>query len=59
VGLTALAGKAALVDKSNPLAVIHARDEASFERARKIIRDAYVLGKPKRSTPCVIARIAK
>ena len=59
VGLTALAGKAAAVDKSKPLAIIHARDEASFERAQKIIRAAYVLGKPKRATPCVIERIAK
>jgi thymidine phosphorylase len=59
VGLTTLAGKAAAVDKSKPLAIIHARDEASFERAHKIIRAAYVLGKPKRATPCVIERIAK
>jgi hypothetical protein len=47
------------VDKVKPLAVIHARDEAGFERARKIIRAAYKLGKPKRPTPCVIGRIAK
>ena len=59
VGLTALAGKATSVDKSKPLAIIHARDEASFERAQKIIRAAYVLGKPKRATPCVIERIGK
>ena len=39
------------MDKSKPLAIIHARDEASFERAQKIIRAAYVLGKPKRATP--------
>jgi thymidine phosphorylase len=59
VGLTALAGKAASVDKSKPLAIIHARDEASFERAQKIIRAAYILGNPKRATPCVIERIGK
>jgi thymidine phosphorylase len=59
VGLTALAGKAASVDKSKPLAVIHARDEAGFERAQKIIRAAYKLGRPKRATPCVIGRITK
>ena len=59
VGLTALDGKAASVEKSNPLAIIHARDEAGFERAQKIIRAAYKLGKPKRPTPCVIERIAK
>jgi thymidine phosphorylase len=59
VGLTALAGKAAKVDKSAPLAIIHARDEASFTRAERIIRAAYTLGKPKRPTPSVIGRIGK
>ncbi len=59
VGLTGLAGKAAKVDKSTPLAIIHARDEASFTRAEKIIRAAYTLGIPKRATPCVIERIGK
>ena len=59
VGLTALAGKAAKVDKSTPLAIIHARDEASFTRAEKIIRAAYTLGKPKRPTPSVIEHVGK
>ncbi len=59
VGLTSLAGKATAVDRSTPLAIIHARDEASFIRAEKIIRAAYTLGKPKRATPCVIERIGK
>ena len=59
VGLTALAGKAASVDKSRPLAIIRARDEVSFERAQKLVRAAYVLGKPKCATPCVIERIGK
>jgi thymidine phosphorylase len=59
VGLTGLAGKATAVDKSTPLAIIHARDEAGFTRAEKIIRAAYTLGKPKRATPCVIERIGK
>ena len=59
VGLTALAGKAAKVDKSTPLAIIHARDEASFTRAEKIIRAAYRLGKPKRPTPSVIEHVGK
>ena len=59
VGLTALAGKAASVDKSQPLAIIRARDEDSFERAQKLVRAAYVLGKPKPATPCVIERIGK
>ncbi len=57
VGLTNLAGKATSVDKTQPLAIIHARDEDGFQRAQKIIRAAYVLGKPKRPTPAVIERI--
>ena len=57
VGLAALAGKAASVDKSQPLAIIHARNEDSFERAQKLVRAAYVLGKPKRATSSVIERI--
>jgi thymidine phosphorylase len=57
VGLTQLAGKASTVDKAQPLAMIHARDEDSFERAQKLVRAAYVLGKPKRATSSVIERI--
>ena len=59
VGLTNLAGKASGVDKSQPLAVVHARNEEGFERAQKIIRAAYKIGKPKRAMPCVIERIGK
>ena len=59
VGLTQLSGKGGSVDKHQPLAVIHARTEDGFERAQKIIRAAYRIGKPKRATPCIIERIGR
>jgi thymidine phosphorylase len=59
VGLTSLAGKAHSIDRNQPLAIVHARTEDSFERAQKIIRAAYRIGKPKRATPCVIEHIGK
>ncbi len=57
VGLTALAGKAARVGKDAPLAMIHARDEAGYEKAAAVILGAYRLGAAPRKTPVVIARI--
>ncbi len=59
VGLTQLSGKGSGVDKHQPLAVIHARTEDGFDRAQKIIRAAYRIGKPKRATPCIIERIGR
>ena len=44
VGLTALAGKGARVDAATPLAMVHAADEAAFERAAAAVRAAYHLG---------------
>ncbi|MGE3875107.1 MAG: thymidine phosphorylase, partial [Parvibaculaceae bacterium] len=44
VGLTSLAGRAAQVGRHRPLAVVHARDEAQFERAAFALRKAYRLG---------------
>ncbi len=57
VGLTQLAGKGAEVGKDRPLAVVHARDEAGFERARMAIRKAYELGKPRRAAKPVLQRV--
>ena len=57
VGLTALAGKAARVGKDAPLAMIHARDEAGYQKAAAVILGAYRLGAAPRKTPVVIARI--
>ncbi|MGQ0484290.1 MAG: thymidine phosphorylase [Hyphomicrobiales bacterium] len=57
VGLTALAGKGAGVSKDLPLAMIHARDDAGFERAAETVRSAYVLGQAPRRTQAVLQRI--
>jgi thymidine phosphorylase len=57
VGLTELAGKGAAVDKSVPLAVIHARDENGFETAATIVQAAYVIGPAPRPSSVVIQRI--
>ena len=57
VGLTGLAGKGTSASKEHPLAMVHARDEAGFDRATEILRKAYVLGKPRRRTPAMLQRI--
>jgi thymidine phosphorylase len=44
VGFTALAGLGARVGPDAPLAVVHARDDASAERAGEALRQAYTLG---------------
>jgi thymidine phosphorylase len=44
VGFTALAGLGARVGPDAPLAVVHARDDASAERAGEALREAYTLG---------------
>jgi thymidine phosphorylase len=57
VGLTQLAGKGASVDRDRPLALVHARDEAGFERAAATIRAAYGLGlAPPHQSP-LLARV--
>jgi thymidine phosphorylase len=57
VGLTDLAGKGSMIARGEPLAVIHARDEASFDRAAMAVAKAYRLGKRPRRVAAVIARI--
>jgi thymidine phosphorylase len=57
VGLTELKGLGAEVGRDGPLAMIHARDEASFARAAHIVRSSYRLGAaPPVSSP-VLTRI--
>ncbi|MFZ5674048.1 MAG: thymidine phosphorylase [Pseudomonadota bacterium] len=57
VGLTGLAGLGASVGRDRPLALIHARDEASFARAAGIVRGSYRVGPaPPVSSP-VLTRI--
>jgi thymidine phosphorylase len=57
VGLTQLAGKGAKVDAATPLAVVHARDEAGFEKAAAIVRTSYVIGDVPKRGPAVIERV--
>jgi thymidine phosphorylase len=59
VGLTQLAGKGASLVKGDPLCIIHARDEASWQRAAAIVQKSYQLGVAKRRGPAIIERIAK
>ena len=57
VGLQNLLGKNARADMNTPLCMIHAQDEASFERVAKIIQAAYSVGDVVKETPPVIERI--
>ena len=57
VGLTDLAGRSARVGRDQPLAVIHARDEASFEHAAQTVRQAYRLGEAPAVSSPVLTRI--
>jgi thymidine phosphorylase len=57
VGLTDLAGRSARVGRDRPLAVIHARDEAAFERASATLRQAYHLGEGPGPQAAVLDRI--
>lgn len=57
VGLTRLAGKGQALGKGEPLAIIHARTEAAWEKAAAMVRKAYVLGTAKRRGPVIIERV--
>jgi thymidine phosphorylase len=58
VGLTGLAGPGTEVNASRPLAIIHARDEAGFERAAQRLLQAYVIADtPVPSGPLIFERI--
>ena len=58
VGLSALLCKGARADRSAPLCVVHAADEAAFAAAADIVRNAYVLGEASPPGPAVLARVA-
>ena len=45
VGFTHLAGLNMSVDSDNPIAIIHANDRNSAERATKLIQSSYQIGK--------------
>jgi thymidine phosphorylase len=58
VGLDQLAGKGDQVDHERPLCMVHAQSERDFQRASKIVRDAYVIGEMGASGANVMERIA-
>lgn len=61
VGFTAFAPVDSEVSRERPLAVVHARDEADFDRAAARIRSAVRVGPEPRASagPVVIERIAR
>ncbi len=58
VGLDQLLGKNFISDRNMPLCMIHARDEASFERAAQIVKAAYQIGDGAESWPPILERVA-
>jgi thymidine phosphorylase len=58
VGLTEVAALGERVDPvGRPLALVHARDERSAERAADAVRSAYVLGDPPASVPPPVVEV--
>ena len=57
VGLALIAPLGALVGPERPLAVVHARDDASADEAAAALRAAARIGEPPAVTPVVAARI--
>ncbi len=57
VGLTELAPVGGEVGGETPLAVVHARDETSFEKAADMIREAYMIGGDTAEKAIIIERI--
>ena len=55
--LTYINGKGYRADFENPLCMVHAADEASFERAAAIVKAAYVIGESWEETAPVVERI--
>ncbi len=59
VGLTGLKRVGARIERGEPLAMIHARDAASAERAELALRAAYRIGEAEPSEgPVILERIA-
>ncbi len=57
VGLDHVLGKNFKVDFETPLAMIHAADEAGFERAAKIVKAAYKIGGTVAELPPILEKI--
>jgi thymidine phosphorylase len=59
VGFTALAGIGETVGPSRPLGTVHARDQASAERAAADLRNAYQVGEVPAPRPVIRERIGE
>jgi thymidine phosphorylase len=57
VGLDQLLGKNFKADKNIPLAMVHSRDEATYERASQLVKAAYTIGATATSNPPILERI--
>ena len=57
VGLSQLLGRGARADRATPLCLVHAADEASFERAATLIKSAYIPSERPGESATVLARI--
>ena len=57
VGLSGLAEIGARVEIDTPLAMIHARDETTFDQAAAMVRDAYRIGDAPRPRPMIIEKV--
>lgn len=57
VGLDHLLGKNFRVDSETPLAMIHAADQAGYDRAAKIVKTAYGIGGKMNELPPVLEKI--
>lgn len=57
VGLSALAGKGARLERSSPLCLVHAADEAGYAKAAEMVKAAYALGERPAASASVLARV--
>ena len=57
VGLSALLGKGDRVDRSAPLCLVHAADEAGFAKAAAMVKSAYAVGEQPGQSATVLARV--
>jgi len=58
VGLDQLLGKSFVADNNTPLAMIHAKDEADYEKAAATVKAAYVIGDAPQEYSPILERVA-
>jgi thymidine phosphorylase len=57
VGLSGLLGKGARVERSTPLCLVHAADEAGYAKAAAMVNSAYAVGEQPAVSANVLARV--